>query len=182
MASGGKTTQPASYYDNAANTAVANVATVSPVQQAIDKKAQTWLDWDAQTGPKDVTTAPGYSDELNIYGSADSLANQSQMGGGALNLADSNSGYADQLKQLGSFERFNNRAEGLSDAMKANRAQALGLAQQSISASDAKKLASAQAALQNQSSYYNRPQKQGFWSSLATAGLGAAGNAISYSI
>ena len=170
--SSGRDKRKEGYYQQQTQDAMSNYSADNPLQSAINKRAQARLDWGNSTAPKDVTTAPGFSDSLDIYGNAQNFANEQQHGGGAMRLADSNSGYSDQLKSLNSFNRFNERAEGLSDAFQQNRAEALGLAQNSISASDAKKLNTANLAMTQENNYYQRPQKQSFWTQMLGGALG----------
>lgn len=153
------------------------VSAPDPLDQRLRAKATKFLDWqDSTDANKNILDAPGISDQMDIYGEAQNLADQELMGSGAGQLAMPSSGaYQDQIKELGKNQRYNTRAAGLSNALQGLKAESLGLADNSIEREMMRRLQSANLNLGNQAQYYNRYKKQNPWyQKLWNAGLQAA--------
>lgn len=144
--------------------AINNVSTVDPLDAKIRAKAQRFMDWEDSTQPKNILDAPGISDQMDIYGEAQGLADQEMMGSGAGQLANPSSGaYQDQVKQLSANQRYDTRAAGLSNALQGLKAEAYGAADSSINRDFERKMASAQLNQGQLSQYYNRYKVQNPW-------------------
>jgi hypothetical protein len=159
-----------------ATQAIAAVAAPDPLEQKIREKQQRVIDWDAyQGGDKNILNAPGIGDYMDIYGSANQAAEAEQMGGGAIRLADpSSNAYAAQVKELGKNQRYDARAQGISDAWGMLKGDAYGQANNLIDRELQKKLGVAGLEQRQLGLLYNRYKKQNPWyQKLWNAGLQA---------
>jgi hypothetical protein len=167
MSSGKK---KSSWYDTQTNNAIADAGKPSALQQKIDAKALNWMNWEDSTAPKDITQAPGMDAQMDVYRMANQRAEADRIGGGALNLADTNSAYSDQVKTQNKMAVRDITGQGLHEGLQGLKNEALGLANQSTSADAARKSLSANLALQNQNNYYHRPKKKAWWETLLEVG------------
>lgn len=161
----GKGKKKVNAQEQRASAAIQNVSTVDPLDAAMREKAQKMLDWEKSTGAnKNILDAPGISDQMDIYGNAQALADQEMMGSGAGQLANPVSGaYQTQVKELGRNQRYDARAAGLSDALQRLKAEALGLADTSIERDFRRKATTADLEQRQLGQYYNRYKKQNPW-------------------
>lgn len=172
MGSGGnkKTVQPD---DNKTVAAIDAVNVKNPLQQSVDAKAQKFFDWDNSTGPKDVTEAPGFGDLVDIYGNAEAAQGQRRVGNPQAAFGSTaNPNFSHQLEQQGAMDRYNVRASGLNQGLQGLKAQAYGLADQSINNDMQRRQTYASLLGQNSRDYYNRPQKPSLWQQIAGVAIG----------
>lgn len=151
--------------EEAAKKAIADVGTQSELDKMISDRAKRMLLWEDSKDPnKSILDAPGLSNFTDIYGNANEIAQQEQMGSGGMALANPASGaYKSQIEELGKNQRYDSRAEGLSNALQALKAQAYGMADQSIDR-DMERKARVAGLNQNQlSQYYGRYKIQNPW-------------------
>lgn len=175
MASGGnKTPAPPS-----STPAIQAVGQQSLYEKLAEAKLKKFSDWENAPGAHDILEAPGMSDMLDIYGSAESLANQDRLASPAHALSGAGSGdYAAQADELGKSQRYNERAAGLSHALQSTKDEAYGMGGSAAELEFRRKQAMAQDQISAESEYYRRPQKKPLWeriAGLAIGGLGAAG-------
>lgn len=181
----GKKKQEAAGYDTRVNQAITEVKTVDPLEAKLKARSQKFLDWEDGTGeyagkPRNILDAPGIGDALDIYGSAESLADTEQMGSGAMRLADPASGttYGTQMKQLAASDRYNTRAAGLSNALGGIKADATGQIGGLLDRDFARKSTIAGLESSNRRDYYNRPQKQSLFDKLLNGARATAAAAM----
>ncbi len=162
-----------------ANPAIQMVNVPSAYEQAVAKRFKTWTDWEDQTGPRDIMDAPGMDDMLDIYGSAEALADKRRMGNPAMALSGGGSGdYANQLDSLEKMERHDDRAAGLSRGLQSLKAEAYGLGGSAAELESGRKRSYADLMLNQENAYYQRPKKKPLWQTIAgiaLGGLSAAG-------
>jgi hypothetical protein len=162
-----------------ANPAIQAVNTPSAFEKIAEERLKKFSDWENAAGPHDILDAPGMSDMLDIYGSADSLANQKRMSNPAVALSGGGSGdYAKQLDELGKQNRYDDRAAGLSHGLQSARSEAYGLGGSAAELEASRKQAYASDMLNQENAYYNRPKKQSPWltfAKIAAGGLQGAG-------
>lgn len=150
----------------------------TPYQKYLDEQFAKWSAFDNQTGPKDITQAPGMSDYLDIYGNADRAAAESRIGDPAHAFTANLPGFNNQLEQQRKTGMYDTRAAGLHNAYESSRAQGLGEGGTAADLDIARRNAYAQDMLGYNQNYYNRPRSVPLWqtlSQLAIGGLGAAG-------
>lgn len=175
MGSGGKAKKAEAGYKAASDAAIADVKRISPFQEQLNQKAQRFFDWEKGSGeyagqPKDITNAPGISDYLNIYDSANRLAHEQRYGSGAMRLTDTNSNYLAQLDQQKDYNLYNEKAGGVSNALQVGlKGENYGIANQSIDEQSNRfgQVAGLQTGQEYQ--YYNRPRKPSFLDSFKTS-------------
>lgn len=161
-----------------ANPAIQAVNEQSPFEKIAAAKLQKFSDWENSAGPHDIMQAPGMNDMLDIYGSADSLANQKKMSNPAMALSGGGSGdYAAQLDELGKQNRYDQRAEGLSHGLQSAKAEAYGLGGSAADLEANRKQAYASDMLNQENSYYNRPRRPSPWMTALKIGLGGLNGA-----
>ena len=174
LSGGTKTPAPPS-----ANPAIQAVNAPSAFEQIAEKRLKKWTDWEDQAGPRDIMDAPGMGDMLDIYGSAEALADKRRMGNPAMALSGGGSGdYANQLDSLEKMERHDDRAAGLSRGLQSLKSEAYGLGGSAAELESQRKRDYANLSLDQQERYYNRPKKPSLWeriAGLAVGGLSAAG-------
>jgi hypothetical protein len=159
------------------NTSIDAVSAPDPLNDRLRAQQMKVLDWEDSTDPnKNILDMPGIGDYMDIYGSADQLAEQGMMGGGAMRLAEPASGtYQTQVKELGKNQRYDMRAHGLSDARQWLKADANQQSNQLIDRELQKRMGVANLNLGNQAQLYSRYKKQNPWyQKLWNAGLQAA--------
>ncbi len=136
-------------------------------------RLKKFTDWENSTGPKDITAAPGMDAMLDIYGSADSLANQKRLGNPMHALSGGGSGnYAAQVEELGKQNRYDDRAQGLSHGLQSLKAEAYGLGSSAAELESNRKQNYASNMLNQQAEYYRRPKKTPLWQKIAGVALG----------
>lgn len=164
-----------------ANPAIQQVNTPTPAELYFNKRFGDWTNWESQTGPKDILDAPGMGDMLDIYGSADSLANQRRLGNPGMALSGGGSGdYARQVDSQTKQNMYDQRAEGLSHGLQGLKSEAYGLGGSAADLETNRKRSYADLMLDQQERYYNRPKRPSMFeriAGLAIQGLGAAGAA-----
>lgn len=175
MGSGGtKTPAPPS-----ANPAIQMVNTPSAFEKIAEARLKKWTDWEDQTGPRDIMDAPGMGDMLDIYGSAEALADKRRLSNPAMALSGGGSGdYARQMDSLEKMERYDDRAAGLSRGLQSLKAEAYGLGGSAAELESSRKRDYANMMLNQENAYYNRPKKTPLWekiAGIAIGGLSAAG-------
>jgi hypothetical protein len=159
--------------------AVNKVQEKTPLQLAMEARAQKFFDWENSTGPKDVTQAPGMDAMLDIYGSAERLANQKRFNPAQALAGPGAAGHAAQLAEQTRMNLYDERAKGLNQGLAQTRAEAYGLGDQAVSRELGQNQAYADLLMQKSRDYYNRPQKPSTWEKIAgfaIGGLGAAGS------
>lgn len=150
----------------------------TPYQKYLDEQFQKWTDWDNQTGPKDITTAPGMSNYLDIYGNAGEAAAKERVGDPTHAFTANLPGFNNQLQTQKKMDIYNTRAKGLHDAFEGSRAQGLGEGGTAADLDINRRNQYAQDMMGYNESYYHRPLQQNPWmtaAQLAIGGLGAAG-------
>jgi hypothetical protein len=162
-----------------ANPAIQAVNEKTAFEKAAEDRLNKFTTWENSAGPHDILDAPGMSDMVDIYGSAESLANQKRLSNPAVALSGGGSGdYAAQLDSLGKQNRYDDRAAGLSRGLQSAKAEAYGLGGSAAELESNRKQAYASDMLNQENAYYNRPRKQPLWekiAGIAIGGLGAAG-------
>jgi hypothetical protein len=143
-------------------------------EKVAEARLKKYQDWEDAPGPHDIMQAPGMSDMLDIYGSAESLANKKKLGGNpAMALSEGgNANYATQLDEFNKQNRYDERAAGLSSGLQSTRAEAYGLGGSAAELEMNRKNAYAQGMMQNEQNYYNRPKKQNPWLTALKIGVG----------
>ncbi len=183
--SGGKSNKPvAGGTDKDVVKAAEGIKEKSALQKLMEERAQRFFDWDNGTGAyagqaKDITKAPGMDAALDIYGTADRLAAEKRFTPSVALSGQGSAGFARQQDAQQGMQRYDLRARALSDALAGSRAQAFGLADQSIGNEMQQKQGYANALGQYNSGVYNRPQKPPLWQAIAgmaIGGMSAAGS------
>lgn len=169
MASGGNN-QPA---PPPANPAIQQVNVPTVFEQIAAKRLKAFTDWEDKAGPRDIMEAPGMNDMLDIYGSAESLANKKRLGNPAMALSGGGSGdYARQLDSLDSQNRYDERAAGLSHGLQSAKAEAYGLGGSAADLESNRKSQYASLMSNQENNYYNRPKPKPLWQRIAGIALG----------
>jgi hypothetical protein len=112
--------------DNKTTAAIDQTQQKTPYQKYLDAQFAKWSAFDNQTGPKDITQAPGMSDYLDIYGNADQAAAQDRIGDPSHAFTANLPGFNNQLQSQRKMGMYDTRAEGLHNAYEQSRAQGLG--------------------------------------------------------
>ncbi|MBA4184968.1 MAG: hypothetical protein H0X49_13320 [Acidobacteria bacterium] len=168
--------------DTKVDTAIAEVKEKTPLEKAREARALDLTNLIDRTGsyagkPLDITDTKYMTPYLDIYGNADRQASVKKLGGGAMNLADTNSGYVSQLDKLQKDERYNTRASGLHDAWNGLKGEAAGLSGEQINADTIRRNSVAQMQFQNRSDFHRQKAANPWMTALQIGiqGLGAAG-------
>lgn len=161
-----------------ANPAIQQVNTPTAFETIAANKLKKFSDWENQTGPRDILDAPGMGDMVDIYGSAESLANQRRLSNPAMALSGGGSGdYAKQLDALGKQDRYDQRAAGLSRGLQSLKSEAYGLGGSAAELETGRKGNYANLMLNQENAYYNRPKKPSLWERIAGVAIGGLGSA-----
>lgn len=144
----------------------------TPYQQYLDAQFSKWTDWNNQTGPKDITSAPGMSDYLDIYGNADRAAANARIGDPSHAFTANLPGFNNQLQQQKQMGMYDTRAEGLHNAYESSKAQGLGEGATAADLDTQRRDAYANAMAGYNANYYHRPQTQPLWKTLTGIALG----------
>lgn len=171
MGSGKKDPKPPS-----ANPAIQQINVPTAFEKIAADRLNKFNAWETQEGARDILDAPGMGDMLDIYGSAESLANQKRLSNPALALSGGGSGdYAKQLEKLDTQTRYNDRAAGLSRGLSSLKDEAYGLGGSAAQMETQRKQSYADALLQQEQQYYNRPKPKPLWERIAGLAIGGAG-------
>lgn len=173
MGSGGnKQAQPPS-----ANPAIQQVGTPSLFETIANKRLQNFSNWQDAPGPHDIMDAPGIGDMADIYGTAESLAQQKRLSNPQMALSGGGSGdYANQLNALNTQQRYDARAAGLSHGLQSLKDEAYGLGGSAANMEFQRKQAMAGDMMAQENGYYGRQAMQPpLWQQIAGIAVGGAG-------
>lgn len=165
--------------DQKVDTSIAEVKEKTPLEKAREARALDLTNLIDRTGeyagkPLDITDTKYMTPYLDIYGNADRQASVKKLGGGAMNLADTNSAYVSQLDKLQQDERYNTRASGLHDAWQGLKSEAAGLSGEQINADMIRRNSVMQAQFQNRSDFH-RQKAPNPWMTALNVGLQGLG-------
>src|SRR5262245_48431215 len=167
MGSGGNKVMENKPQDTQVKQAIAETKTVTPFEEYQADQLAKWSGWENAAGPKDITSAPGMSDYLDVYGNANALAAQQRVGDPSHAFSANLPGFTDQLQQQQQMRMYNTRAQALSDAFRGAKASALGAGAQAAQLETGR--LNEYAGLMNNynSAYYGRPQQVPLWKQIA---------------
>lgn len=167
-----KNKQQQNYWQTQTNTAFNNAQTVSPLQQAYEKRQTDFLNWD-NGAKKNITDAPGMNDYIQLGQKALARQGEERYGTGALQLGGE-SGYADKMKVMKQQESAQQFGAGLEDALAARRAEAQGSVMPLASLDQSRKQGLLGFAGNQQQFYTQQANQPGFWQRLLFAGMNGA--------
>lgn len=126
MGGGGRKKREEDYWNSLAKQQNQKIAQVDPLEQKWRDQQMAFLNWRDSNG-KDVRSAPGLSEYIQIGQAAQDRAKRERMGTGALQLGGAgNAGYTENLKTLRQNEAAQDFGTGLERAMAMRTAEATG--------------------------------------------------------
>lgn len=142
-------------------------------------RLQAFHDWEHAPG-RDIMAAPGMGDLVDIYGSADSIANERNLANPGRALSGGGSGdFQAQLDEQAANERYKTRAEGLSHGLTDLKAEAYGMGSDAAQMGEQRMATAAGLESGNYNGYWTREaQKVPLWQKIAgivVGGVQAAG-------
>lgn len=159
-----------------ANPAIQQINTPTAFETIANQRLKAFTDWENKPGARDILEAPGIGDMVDIYGSAESLANQKRLGNPQMALSSGGSrDYAKQLDSLDTQNRYDERAAGLSRGVASLKNEAYGLGGSAADLESQRKNQYANAMLEQQSEYYRRPKSVPLWQRIAGLAIGGVG-------